>query len=937
MSNTKFEVAMKFAPMIALLPLAACNTGPLYNSYSAIEEASNDTAGTITLSAPQLYGRETLINDRRREVTFLSSKLDKVDAAFVPTTNSIVRNLQDIAGASFNAGLTIDTTNQLANKLSQVQGEAALDIAEAGEASRLAAYQEFLALEAQHRRLLAETAANDQRRIGLQQLRDNPATSAETRAQVVQQLGALDIARAENAAQTAGLRVQLDALRTSVGLPASQSFPTISPGAPVAQTRAAIDAELAKLGEYFKTPEAASSFSVTAPTRLGGSYKLSDSEALQEVRGYRQELRAAIAETELDDLHDYLGSTLYQMDFGLTVFPGSGANRRKYGVLDVQLAPPTIDVDLANDDVLKLYTNWLQHVAVDANRHLNRDPHDSSRVSYLDDDTTNEFTWTYVEVCRELGRRTRMFDLVEQDLTRVPKLVESYIGADPVRACQSLSRLLEENNFNVSRLPDTALMGMVDGQASSFWRDAKAAAARYEPVLEAGACTDSETRGYVNSLLSDQPLWASIFSEKYGPAGRVAFLAPPGKGRELRELLASTYDRPKTCASVVAVEDNLLISLRGYQKNMMGRGRDATANFISDALREIVAGCSEGGSEEAPGFEEARGHEKVPGYDAFRAQILDGKTLKGSLRVLGANPTERGQTISTVANAVQSVQAAIAVSATDPVIGAGANLGASSLDRTAASVAAMERLPRVVSYADQGLGSGNFGWVIAPKVSLDPVNKVIALDQTLSNFQGSAEISAPGWWPHLTLKSTSYWVGNFNEQRAYTFDGAATAPQEMTVQLPTRAVDYDGLTQFIYGDRGALGAVFLAPQIDSIAPSAVSLCSAKVTLVVKGKNLWRGAKVFAGGREIRDVIVLPDMEGISFELSMTDVALDETREPSNGMRDLEIMVATRDGTVPRRLPVRLNSAAGTPCRQDDGPGQDGGTTPDTPTPDPHDD
>ncbi len=922
MTNKSLASVAQLATLAAAFPLTGCNTGPVYDSISIIEEAATDVAGTITLSAPQLYGRETLINDRRREVTFLSSKLDKVDTAFVPTTSSIVRNLQDIAGASFNAGVTIDNTNQLANRLSQAQGEAALDLAEAGEASRLAAYQEFLALDAQHRRLVAEVAANDQRRVGLQQLRDNPATSAETRAQVVQQLGALDIARAENGAQAAGLRAQLDALRSSLGLAPAQSFLTISPGAPLTQTRAAIDAELAKLGDYFKTPEAASSHSVTAPIRLGSSYKLSDSEALQEIRGYRQELRAAIAETELDDLHDYLGSTLYQMDFGLTVFPGSGANRRKYGVLDVQLAPPTIDIDLKNEDIAKLYTNWLQHVAVDANRHLNRDPYDSSRISYNASENMNEFTWTYVEVYRELGRRTKMFDLVEQDLTRVPKLVESYIGADPERACQSLSRLLEENNFNVLRLPDAAFQDMGDAKALNFWRDARSAATRYEPVLGPTACANLETRGYVNSLLSNQPLWASIFSERYGPAGRVAFLAPPGKGRDLGELLASTYDPTKTCESVEAVEDNLLISLRGYQKNMMGRGRDATANFISDALREIVAQCSKGGSGD------------VPGYDAFRDQILDGNTLKGSLRVLGANPTERGQTISTVANAVQSVQAAIAVSATDPVLGAGANLGASSLDRTAASVAAMERLPRVVSYADQGLGSGNFGWVIAPKVSLDPVNKVIALDQTLSNFQGSAEISAPGWWPHLTLKSTSYWVGNFNEPKAYSFDGEAASPQQMTVQLPTRAVDYDGLTQFIYGDRGALGAVFLAPQIDDIAPSSASLCSAKVTFVVKGKNLWRSAKVFAGGKEIKDVIVLPDMEGISFELGMTDVALDETRAPANGMRDLEIMIATRDGTAPRRLPVRLNSAAGTPCRPDDGASQDDGATPDTPAPDP---
>jgi len=61
-------------------------------------------------------------------------------------------------------------------------------------------------------------------------------------------------------------------------------------------------------------------------------------ELFRDRQAYRAEIRSAIAEVNLDDVHDYAGYALYRLQFRATVMPGKHKN--KYGVAQLTVLPP---------------------------------------------------------------------------------------------------------------------------------------------------------------------------------------------------------------------------------------------------------------------------------------------------------------------------------------------------------------------------------------------------------------------------------------------------------------------------------------------------------------------------------------------------------------------------------------------------------------------
>ena len=79
-------------------------------------------------------------------------------------------------------------------------------------------------------------------------------------------------------------------------------------------------------------------------------------ERFEDLKAYRDSIRAAIASVNLDDLHDYNGLALYRMQFYATVFPGRIKN--KYGMAMLKVKSPELD-----EYYERIYLAWLGHVA----------------------------------------------------------------------------------------------------------------------------------------------------------------------------------------------------------------------------------------------------------------------------------------------------------------------------------------------------------------------------------------------------------------------------------------------------------------------------------------------------------------------------------------------------------------------------------------------
>lgn len=101
------------SPALLLTGCSLLDT-PYALSLTDVDESGPQEPAVITISDPQVYARETLINDRRREIEFLQDLLEKSKTAkFEP---QLARDLSSVAAMRTELGLAFDQTALIKNE-----------------------------------------------------------------------------------------------------------------------------------------------------------------------------------------------------------------------------------------------------------------------------------------------------------------------------------------------------------------------------------------------------------------------------------------------------------------------------------------------------------------------------------------------------------------------------------------------------------------------------------------------------------------------------------------------------------------------------------------------------------------------------------------------------------------------------------------------------
>lgn len=330
-------------PAASLIGIAfvvvACGS-PFASDLTTIDEMPfdkdnphKDRPANIEISTPQVYSRESLINDRRDEERYLKTLLEQ--STTIPFPAELARDLSSISALALNLGLSFNPAKALEFDAAREQ----LDLR--SERDQLALRQEIDDLEA---------------RSELRQLeRDIDQTRLEIE---------LERLRAELAAVRAGsppptnsnADTSGDGDETSSGDAEGDSsddgsLPTVTPPPDrLNEIEERIDSVLDRLAT--RTAQARR---VDAPPDPRADFRAR--------QAYRQDLRAALAEARLDDGHDRDGYTLYRLQFQATVAPGE--HKRKWGVSELEIKPPAPEV---MDYFPSLYRTWLGHATYRLNQ-----------------------------------------------------------------------------------------------------------------------------------------------------------------------------------------------------------------------------------------------------------------------------------------------------------------------------------------------------------------------------------------------------------------------------------------------------------------------------------------------------------------------------------------------------------------------------------------
>jgi hypothetical protein len=91
-------------------------------------------------------------------------------------------------------------------------------------------------------------------------------------------------------------------------------------------------------------------------TPISKKIKATPQDRFRDLQAYRAELRQELAALNLDDLHDHDSNAIYRMQFRATVMPGE--HKDKYGITRLTVHPPK----LKDEDMKEIYYAWLNHI-----------------------------------------------------------------------------------------------------------------------------------------------------------------------------------------------------------------------------------------------------------------------------------------------------------------------------------------------------------------------------------------------------------------------------------------------------------------------------------------------------------------------------------------------------------------------------------------------
>jgi hypothetical protein len=257
-----------------------------------------------------------LVNDRRAEAAYLRTLLaDSIDRPFTP---ELRRNLQTVQSLGVSLKGSVDPALGRANERQESIDERESEIND---------------LRLQLLRLQAQKLVDDSNAKSATQLTSSENAALEARIKALENKLAKRVANdtARKTANEAALEKQVVDLKKQLEK---------------AQTDLKSGDATAKPG----TPE---TDVVSTPL-----------DEFRDRQTYRRELRAALAEVSLDDLHDSNGNSLYRLQFRATVLPGAHADQ--WGIARLTIMPPV----LKREDYIRLYASWLEHLSHRLNREL---------------------------------------------------------------------------------------------------------------------------------------------------------------------------------------------------------------------------------------------------------------------------------------------------------------------------------------------------------------------------------------------------------------------------------------------------------------------------------------------------------------------------------------------------------------------------------------
>lgn len=806
--NATFQSLRCCAGVATVLALQGCaDFGGYDASFGRLDAVPQQLPAAIQVSAPQLYKREALINERKDELVYLQKKL--AESETIDIAPELLRDVEAISALTAQLGLSFD----------------------------------------------AGIRKDTERATQLQDLEHQIAT-LKLQAQLGQLKRDLELMQAAYASQTApSAPAGTSTSDTKTPKVEKPDLPALT------QLDTLIKSVVQNIDRESKPPRAT----------IG---KGSPIDVFRDRQAYRRVLQSEINAVSLDDLHDYEGNSLFRMQFRATVMPGDPRVDKSLGVLRMQINRPRLAKD--SPEMKALYARWLDHVTLRLNEGLLSDTKGTNSL------------------LRAMGTARAAFSVISIQVPRV-----DVANGCPAKMSVDDVMLPEEQGCLVMRIAvtsrglnaDTLVIGIPGGQIRGA--DLALAQAALTPSAANGRSPLAARfpnfegfKGLARIPGADAPIFQPkppVMASGPAPAAATPEAEPsepckvgrPSLFKLQKKALMDGFvvTRQKLRFAVGRIADDLA-ELRPAELNAVYRLIDDAATCASEAEKDLTP------VEQATIKTKTDAQEKeVP--DAFYSALVGpDEVARGRVAAYAVTPAELAQRVSTVARAGSAVQMAASLSAILPTNGLGVNSALGYSRAATGKVDTLERVPLVVGYAEpgdtttdgepkvDGLQPG-FGWLLGPKVVIDPAGKALSLEHQLAPYDLTADVVMPGWWPYFNIEYQSEWAPDWLEGKTLATLSSEKTNNRRTMSVPRRHSrgDLDGILALILKNAGE-PKVEIA-SIGRVEPNTISACASEVNVLVQGMNLWRTQAAYLQGLAASGITVLPDMSGVAVRFDMT--------------------------------------------------------------------
>ncbi|MDF1662650.1 MAG: hypothetical protein P1V97_12815 [Planctomycetota bacterium] len=170
------------------------------------------------------------------------------------------------------------------------------------------------------------------------------------------------------------------------------------------------------------------------------------------------------------------------------------------------------------------------------------------------------------------------------------------------------------------------------------------------------------------------------------------------------------------------------------------------------------------------------------------------------------------------------------------------------------------RKPLVVGYIK---GRHQFGWLLGPRFYIN--NEDIAFQHVPVQYSFNCSIVVPAWWSSCRMSGDYVWLKSSGQEvnRTKLFKGVEDDStvgndnhKSVEIRLPR---DFSAVTTALIDH---LGRGTRRPEIYANGHSYVREGDRNVTLLIRGRDLWRNPKIFIGHQKADTYELTPDMKGI---------------------------------------------------------------------------